>query len=266
MDKVDFLQDTLTATQRSIELSQRDFPEDDRDVEGLQIFSNPAYTQTPQTDRLEIVGPSKGKPKKNASEFDLQQLLALAELRYIEDSKLLLRGIAASKFKLAVSQTLFMLSLYPRIKQTLRLLALSYLYRWKCAAIDNHSKTISRARVKGTAVSLLRLCHRRLLQKAFVIFRESCTTTAFIREIWGDRTHKLSRFVAPPKPKVTTADLLRLAVPAVRPVAGQIKSVQAEREPETELKLDAGAIQEFKAVLKQRYRAEDSLIRRPNLL
>mmetsp|Transcript_17429 Transcript_17429/g.31466 ORF Transcript_17429/g.31466 Transcript_17429/m.31466 type:complete len:276 (-) Transcript_17429:7861-8688(-) len=240
--------------QRNIELSNI-YTEEDTDVVGLQIFSNPAYSQAPQTDRIEIVGPQpKRKNKKNTTAFDLKQLLALAELRYIEDTKLLLRGIAAGTKLQHLYMAMLLRLLYPRIKHSMRMLKMSHLYRWKCFAVDNQSTTISRARAKGTAVSLLRLAHRRNLQKAFIMFRESCTSTAFIREIWGDRDHKLARYIPPPKAKVTTVDQIKLVFPEEQP-----------KDPEG-LKLDPSSIREFKAALKQRYKIEDAALRRPKAL
>lgn len=167
-----------------------------------------------------------------------------------------MQAIAAGKFQLALYQVYFVRKIYRSIKNAMKMrMCYYYLYRWKCASVDNiQPKFKPRARAKGTAVRLLRFAYRRNLQKAFIMFRESCTTTAYIKEVWGDRNPRLVGYTPPPRPKVTTANLIAQVAPG-----------EGEKEHEP-LKLDDSTIREFKAALKQRHKIEDAAIRRPNAL
>lgn len=250
-ERKEIFNDVLNTTQRSTaELAVDSTPDATLDLVTISFFNNPAYSRTkpPQSNATYGVPRAKKREKKRAEEFEVQQLLALAELRYLEDIQKLQSAITRSKRMQTMALVGTLATLRPHIHSSFSILQRTYLLKWRHRVREAVRRDPHVRVVKLTySLALLGQVSQRLLQKSFCIFYERGLTSAVRRRL-QPRAMKLSKFVPPPAAVVSNRQLLA----SIGLNTSEVHSRKIER-------LDEETKREFKKAMKQRRYQERGL-------
>jgi len=187
-----------------------------------------------------VLARPKRRERRKAEEFQVERLLALAELRYLEDVRKLQTAIGRNKRLWTVGLVGTVAKVRLRLTRCHPIVQRTFLLKWRDKVQELAGSKEARARIISLAYSLrvLGQVTQRLVQRAFLIFQERGLTAALLRQVQPEHT-KLSKYVPPPADSVSNQQLLRslgLGEPGTEPQA---------------LGLDEGTRLEFRKALRQ---------------
>jgi hypothetical protein len=248
MDLMDMFNEVLASdrrlSQEIYEQNEQKYQDKTLDISRMSYYVNPTYAKG-QTSKPHIVSsryqPRKKQPSKKSGYLEeLKHLLALAEIRYLENSNKLQEAIVVNKKLYYLKLVNYLTKIYPVIKNMQKLLTKIYLYKWhsKCKEPDfSYIRYKSDTRKKFEVYQKFKLRSLCLVLenikkintlKAFIAFRERGVINEFCVQYYGVESlakKKLNKFM-PPHVKEDSNKLkirkLGLAEPS-RPVA-RIKS------------------------------------------
>lgn len=180
------------------------------DLVAINFFHNPAYKRPKALDSALVLQKPKKKERRKAEVFQVERLLALAELRYLEDIRKLQTAILHNKHLFLTGLVGTIALIRPHFLRCQSTLQRTYLLKWREKAQETREFKYNPTRTVQLAYNLATISHvtQRLIQRTFLIFKERGMTADLLRKIQPKRT-KLSKFVPPETEKVTNERILR---------------------------------------------------------
>ncbi|CAG9328409.1 unnamed protein product [Blepharisma stoltei] len=246
---MDLFNDVLITARKTDEQvidSSEPEPDNTLDFSRMSFFINPAFNDgqmaKPYTHSAQYIPKKlkKSRVKKNAKTFELQQLLAISEIRYFEDTKKLQQAIVRNKSLQTVFLVAFLYKVYPFIKRSVMMVRRVYWNRWKGINAELGTKPLpSTFKLRGF-LNLWRKIMKNQLLRSFVMFKERGILSELQLQYYGIDSklrYKISRYVPPPKSLNTNLEKLE-----------SMKVI----DPQEKLKFDSKVRKEFSKVIKKK--------------
>lgn len=253
MDLMDIFNEVLTTDRRlspeqheKTEQTDRKNQDNTLDLSQINYFVNPVFASG-QNSKPFIVSSQyksrKKQPYKNSAYLDeLKHLMALSEIRYIENVNKLKEAIKINKKLYFMKIINYIKRIYPALKKFRNLIIKIYLYKWhsKFNEPDIYSMRYIRApSLKKKAEVYKNFKLRSLLLvlnqikkvntlKAFIIFRERGIMHEFVIQYYGVESiakKKLNKFILPHKKEESARMKLKKLGIAEQPAKGEKRTL-----------------------------------------
>jgi hypothetical protein len=218
MEKFEFLGDVLVSTDRGTKSSKIEITDIDtdlsKDMMTIQFFRNPACnTHTlgkPLAQSAQIIKRApkrKNKSSAGQSEIPVKELLALAEVRYLEDVSKIQTAVKRNNIVQNIRVMMFLIKARPLVDLLVRMIQKHTFFKWKGLAHERSSKQIPCKSSKMISFFTLWIrIEKRKLMSAFVYFNERGMHVYMMKQCYVVEEryrNKMSLFV-PPTPQIET--------------------------------------------------------------
>ena len=206
---MDIFNDVLTTERRLSH--EKGFQKSENESDNTQNFSqmnffvNPTYSAgkdaKPYTTSSKYIKKKRKRERKSAHATELTQLLALAEIRFLDSVNKIKEAIVMNKKIHLIRIISFIRSIYPIVKRVSTLVKKTYLYKWICIHREsNLNRKPSLAFKLWSFTILWKKITKRNKIRALILFRERGIIYEFGIQYYGIDSiskKKLSRFVPP---------------------------------------------------------------------
>lgn len=245
MDLMDIFNEVLTTDRRlspglneKKEEGMQKYEDNTLDISQINYFVNPVFASGKNSKPFIVSSEYKSRKKqsyKNSEYLDeLKHLLALSEIRYIENVNKLKEAIVINKKLYYMKIINYIKRIYPALKKFRNLILKIYLYKWYSKFNEpeiNSFRYLRKQREKKKAEVYKRFKLRSLILvidqinkvntlKAFIIFRERGIMHEFGIQYYGVESiakKKLNKFVLPHKKEDSIKVKLKKLGVAVQP-------------------------------------------------
>jgi hypothetical protein len=218
MDLMDMFNEVLASdrrlSQEVYEQNEEKFQDKTLDISRISYYVNPIYAQgqisKPYIVSSQYQSRKKNPPKKSGYLEELKHLLALAEIRYLENATKLQSAILNSKTLYHLRLINYLKRVYPGIQNMQKMLLKIYLYKWRSKhkdlskslfSFENRKKFEVFQKFKLRSLLLLLEKIKKLnTLKAFISFKERGIINEFCVQYYGIESlskKKLNKFLPP---------------------------------------------------------------------
>ncbi|OMJ66117.1 hypothetical protein SteCoe_37152 [Stentor coeruleus] len=209
METIDIFNDVLTTDYRqsqdiTVEKVGIDH-ENDLNNSRMSFFINPAYSASgdikPYTISSNYMQKKKNHTTKSSYITELTELLAMAEIRYLDSTYKIKEAIILNRKIYTMRIVNFIIKIYPIIKHLQFLIFKTYWYKWISVHREsNPNRLKSNAFIIWSFSLLWKKINKRILLKAFLLYKERGILYQFGIQYYGIDSisrQKLSKFIPP---------------------------------------------------------------------
>lgn len=209
MEMIDIFNDVLTTERRpSLEIGpnkSESEPNITLNFSKMSFYVNPTYfggeEAKPYTVSSKYIPKKKHKRRKSAESAELTQLLALAEIRFLNNVNKIKEAITSNKKIHLMCIINFIKTIYPIIKRLKVLIKKTYWYKWICINRESNSnRPASLAFKLWSFLTLWKKITKRNKMRTFIIFKERGIIYELGIQYYGIDSisrKKLSKYVPP---------------------------------------------------------------------
>lgn len=209
METIDIFNDVLTTDYRQsqdIAIEKVDVDhENDLNNSKMSFFINPAYSAAGDVKPYTISSHYMQKKKKNNNKpsyiTELTELLAMAEIRYLDCTCKIKEAIILNRKLYTMRVVHFIIKIYPIIKRLKFLIFKTYWYKWISVHREsNFIRPKSKSFIIWSFSLLWKKINKRILLKAFLLYKERGILYQFGIQYYGIDSfsrQKLSKFIPP---------------------------------------------------------------------
>ncbi|OMJ65796.1 hypothetical protein SteCoe_37604 [Stentor coeruleus] len=242
METMDIFNDVLTTDRRQSQdiISGKPVIESDNalNFSKMSFFMNPTYSvagdSKPYTVSSQYIQKKKAQQRKPSYIMELTELLALAEIRYLDNTNKLKEAIVSNRKFYTMRIVHFIRLVYPLIKRLQVLIAKTYWYKWISTHREsNLNRPISKAFILWSFSLLWKKINKRNKMRALISFKERGIIYQFGIQYYGIDSiskKKLSKFLPPFKKEENNKTKLEKIASSKTPAGISLKILKEDKK------------------------------------